>query len=102
MLLRAGLNGRVNKKPQKIRGGHREYLTKVLAQAKELVNDFNEESRSNTIQLRESIKETIGTIKKLDDGIIELVADDKDSSEAEVTKEIEDTAKLRVDAKKKR
>ena len=44
------------------------------------------------LMLSESIKATISTIKKLDDEIIEVDADGKDSSEAEVTKEIQDTS----------
>ena len=87
-------------KKRKMRGGHRRYLTKIISQAKELVDNFNEESRYDAVQVRGSIMETIATVKELDDEIIELIADDKDSTEDAVGKEIEDTAKLRADAKK--
>ena len=87
-------------KKRKIRGGHRGYLTKVLAQAKQLVDNFNEENRYDAVQLRESIMETVTTVKKLDDDIIGLIADDKDSTAEVVGNEIEDTAKTRGDATK--
>ena len=80
-------------KKRKIRGGYRRYLTKVLAQAKQLVDNFNEESRYDAVQLHECIMETVTSVKKLDDDIIGPTTE-------VVGNEIEDTAKTRGDAKK--
>jgi hypothetical protein len=76
-------------KPRKIRGGHRSYLTKILsAQASGVLENFNEELRIVT------------NIQKLDDEIVQLIASDKNSTEEDIMKEIEDVEKLRADARK--
>jgi hypothetical protein len=87
-------------KKKKIRGGHRGYLTKILAQASDLVTDFNEENRADVVQLRDNIRETLAIVKKLDDEIVDLLAGNEESTEADVSKEIEDTGKVQSDAKK--
>jgi hypothetical protein len=87
-------------KPRKIRGGHRGYLTKILAQATGMLENFNEELRIEASQLREGIVDAVTNIQKLDDEIVELIASDKDSTEEDIMKEIEDAGKLRADARK--
>ena len=54
---------------RKMRGGHRGYLTKILAQVKGLLeaDDETEESRDEALQLKESILDALKNIEKLDD-----------------------------------
>ena len=87
-------------KKKKIRGGHYGYLTKILAQASDLVTNFNEENRADVVQLRDNIRETLAIVKKLNDEIVDLLAGNEESTEADVSKEIEDTGKVQSDAKK--
>ena len=87
-------------KPRKIRGGHRGYLTKILAQASGVLENFNEELQIEASQLREGIIDAVTNIQKLDDEIVQLIAIDNDSTEEDIMKEIEDAGKLRADARK--
>ncbi|CAB4007701.1 Hypothetical predicted protein [Paramuricea clavata] len=87
-------------KPRKIRGGHRGYLTKILAQVTGMLENFNEELRIEASQLREGIVDAVTIIHRLDDEIVELIASDKDLTEEDIMKEIEDAGKLRADARK--
>ena len=87
-------------KKKKIRGSHRGYLTKILTQVSGLVTDFNEEIRADVAQLPDSICETFTVVKNLDDKIVDLMASDAESTEADAGKEIEDTGKVQSDARK--
>lgn len=87
-------------KQKKIRGGHRGYLTTIVGHAQQLVTEFSEENWVDAAQLRDSITETLETVRKLDGEIIELLAGDEHSSEEDIQKEVEDTGKIRADGKR--
>lgn len=87
-------------KAKKMRGGHRAYLTKLLMQAGEMLANFNEEALVEADQLKESIADAIKNIQKLDEDIVTLIANDAESTEEHIMKEIENSAKVRADARK--
>ena len=70
------------------------------AQASETLANFSEEVQVEADQLKESIADAIKNVQKLDDDIVALIADDGDSTEGQIMKEIEDAGKVRADARK--
>ena len=81
----------VLKKQRKIRGGHRAHVKKLLAQVEDSITNF-EPSLQDKIILREKL----GTLKSLDEKILDLVDDEneEESIEHEVIEASEITDKI--------
>ena len=78
------------KKKIKIRQGHRGYLTKILCNADDNVQNYDGNQEKKLKQIRITLKERLDTLKTLDEEILELIeADD------EISTEIEEAGKYR-------
>ncbi|XP_028394457.1 uncharacterized protein LOC114518650 [Dendronephthya gigantea] len=72
----------------------------MYQQLLELIDGYTDEKRANALQVRETINETLRAMKELDSDILKFIVADKESTEEDVAKEIEESSKLRAEAKK--
>ncbi|CAB4024264.1 PREDICTED: uncharacterized protein LOC107331856, partial [Paramuricea clavata] len=78
------------KKKIKIRQGHRVYLTKILGNADDIVQNYDGNQEKKLKQIRITLKERLDTLKTLDEEILELIEADE-----EISTEIEEAGKYR-------
>ena len=78
------------KKKIKIRQGHRAYLTKILGNADDNVQNYDGNQEKKLKQIRITLKERLDTLKTLDEEILELIEADE-----EISTEIEEAGKYR-------
>ena len=82
---------------KKVRAGHRGFLTGVLADVDECLNNYEAEKKVELVKWHTVLKEQLDKILPLDDEIYaELIADEK-STEEDITTEIDRTARLKAD-----
>ena len=82
---------------KKVRAGHRGFLTGVLADVDECLNNYEAEKKVELVKWHTVLKEQLDKILPLDDEIYaELIADEK-STEEDIKTEIDRAARLKAD-----
>ncbi|CAB4021799.1 Hypothetical predicted protein [Paramuricea clavata] len=81
------------KKKIKIRQGYRAYLTKILSNADDIVQNYDGNQEKKLKQIRITLKERLDTLNTLDEEILELIEADE-----EISTEIEEAGKYRESA----
>lgn len=87
-------------KKKKIRGGHRGHLTKIVSASAELLEVYDDERKLEAAQMRDNVLECVATIQKIDEEILDIIAEDKDSTSEDITSEVEEAARVSSDAKR--
>ena len=82
---------------KKVRAGHRRFLTGVLPDVGECLNNYEAEKKVELAKCHTVLKEQLDKILPLDEEIYaELIADEK-STEEDITAEIDRAARLKAD-----
>ena len=82
---------------KKVRAGHRGFLTGVLTDVDECLNNYEVEKKVELVKWHTVLKEQLDKISPLDDEIYaELIADEK-STEEDITTKINRAARLKAD-----
>ena len=82
---------------QKVRAGHRGFLTGVLPDVDERLNNYEAEKNVDLAKWHKVLQEQLHKILRLDEEIYaELIADEK-STEEDITAEMDRAARLKAD-----
>ena len=83
---------------KKVRAGHRGFLTGVLSDVDDCLNNYEAEKKVELAKWHTVLKEQLDKILPLDEEIYaELIVDEK-STEEDITAEIDRAARLKADA----
>ena len=76
-------------KKKKVRGGHRAYVTTVIAEVNEILPNYQSEQQTDLRKLQITLKEQLDNLKNLDEQLIELIDDKKSMKKLQMLESID-------------